>query len=314
MIKRAPFAVSWNCNSLNPSRLSILKITLSSMHPSAVALCETKRSIHSPPLSIRGFTCFDKPFSSKSGGVALVIISSFANVQVICRRRAELELSPHFLCIEVKFPFLDSPIILASLYHHRSSPSWAPIISSIQSCLGTGLPVLCLGDFNARHATWDPLCTDHFGSALLDFCLTNSCAVLNSRFSRGQATFPRSGSVIDLALSSHPSLISDLRPDSNIPLLSDHLPIRVDFCRSIVPSDSSSTFHQRRAFEKADWPRFGSTLSSVFPSVLSEVNHAIDNSSSPIVSCTAILHSVTTALTVAADSSIPMKVVGNTGG
>ena len=40
--------------------------------------------------------------------------------------------------LKSKFPFFDSPIILASL-HHRTSPTWSSIKASITSCIVTDL-------------------------------------------------------------------------------------------------------------------------------------------------------------------------------
>ena len=140
-------------------------------------------------------------------------------------------------------------------------------------------------------------------------CLISVCRILVLCLTP-TSTFPRSGSVIDLAVCSHPSLVSDLRPDPVIPLLSDHLPVRIAFQRSSVFADSPAITHHRRAFEKANWPGYRASLSSSFQSVLNEVNHTTDQSISPKDSCSIALTVITNALTVAADSNIPTTVVG----
>jgi len=316
MPKSHPFAVSWNAHSLTRDRLSALHLFAASSHPCVFFLCETKLDPMCSPPTVRGYSFYSKPLSRLSGGTALLVASSVSNSPVVSRRRQDLELSDHVLVAEAKFPFLNTPILLVSLYHHRcvnsiSNPCWSSLKASLSACHATGLPMLAVGDYNARHRSWDSFCSDAFGVDLVDFCPSIESVVLNSMFCPGFPTFPQAGSVIDLVVTSDPSIISNVSPASEFPLLSDHYPLRIDFVTSDCPTDSPRTTHTRQDFDRADWQYFSSFLANISSRVKTDVNFALrGHHSSPAEACASANSILCTALLDAAILSIPTKIVG----
>ncbi len=162
-------------------------------------------------------------------------------------------------------PLLSGPIILGGVYLHHELiqddvRAFADCVSQAQrpAWLGVScpsLPIFLVGDFNARHVTWDPSVIDSVtppvtgrwvhkhllsGDAhalhpnvprltLLNTCYTRSRHVMTH-------TSPDGDTVIDLALTSHPALVSCMDVLTGEVIASDHFPIMLTFCApSAVP-------------------------------------------------------------------------------
>ena len=154
--------------------------------------------------------------------------------------------------LKSNFLFLSFPIVLVSLYHHRThesirSQNWSDLKKWLSKLTGLGLPFVAVGDFNAKHS-WDASHQDAFGSDLSAHCASISAVVLNTVFCPNQPTFPRFNSVIDLAATSDPCMVSDTRPDPLTPLVSDHYPLVI----SLAP-DSIPAFSPREPIPNSTW-------------------------------------------------------------
>ena len=230
------------------------------------------------------------------------------------QRLNAFELSPHCLFVKCYPPFLSSPLIVGIFYHHRttntlSSPSWAALLASFSKILTLGIPLVLAGDANAHHKSWDPVHSDCFGSSLDDYCVQHSLSVMNSVICPGIPTFHRGNTVIDLCITSNPSLISNLTPDTSIPLLSDHTPLNISLARS-VPVLTPSIDHTRADIENADWGAFAELLSSWAPKALLDLKAIGSTVNSRQEAVDRMNRVVISRLTDAAALAIPQKKVG----
>ena len=306
--------VFWNSNGLSPSRRSALSVFLHNSSCLGVAVCETKFAANAPVPKFPGYISYSKPYKKGSAGLAFFLRSSVNGASIPQKRCEPLELSPHSLFVQCHLPSFDLPIVVGVLYHHRTSsstagPNWQLLLSSIVQSLSLGVPVILLGDFNCHHPSWDARRSDSFGASLDSFALTHSLSNLNSIFCPNVPTFPRSGSVIDLCLVSDPSSISDFRPVSSIPLMSDHTPIVASLALSeaVPPLDIP---HSRLDLENADWGAFSSALSLWSPTALADVKLLAANNSSPQAAVNAMNSLVLSMFCDAASLSVPSKLVG----
>ena len=312
---RNPQIIAWNTHGLNPPRLAALELYLSMNRPVAVALSEIRLSPLSRHPAIPAYSCLFKPVSSASAGTALLVAKSHRGQPIVSRRRVDLELSKHVVCAEVKFPFLSFPIVLVSLYHHRThesirSQNWSDLKKCLSKLTGLGLPFVAVGDFNAKHHSWDASHQDAFGSDLSAHCASISAVVLNTVFCPNQPTFPRFNSVIDLAATSDPRMVSDTRPDPLSPLVSDHYPLVISLAPDSIPAFSPRVAHTKLDLDNASWDHFSNCLGAAAQSALTEARSTLAQHLAPIESVETINAIVTSSFSEAASLSIPSKRVG----
>ena len=162
---------------------------------------------------------------------------------------------------------------------------------------------------NRGHHSWDPHLSDCFGNSLDNFCSLNSLSVLNTVLCPGVPSFKRGNTVIDLCLSSDPSLVSSLTPDTSLPLLSDHVPLNAYITRS-VPVLTPSIEHTRSDIENADWAAFGSILSDWAPSALRDIKLINATTHDRQKAANSMNRTVVSILSDAALLAIPQKKVG----
>ncbi len=114
------------------------------------------------------------------------------------------------------------------------------------------LPVYVLGDFNARHETWEPTAAEQKDACSLGRIVhrqlvapqatrawgrgrarETQLTLLNTMFttSRYTPTREETGSVIDLALTTHPHTVSAMHVVSDAGIGSDHWPIMISIPR-----------------------------------------------------------------------------------
>ena len=170
--------------------------------------------------------------------------------------------------------------------------------------------VCFVGDLNARDLSWDARKGDHLRSYLLKFCDSRSLLVLNSVFAPGVATFPSSGSTLDLAISSDPSLFIDFEVFSDPLLSSDHLAISVHVNLSGHIAFSSPQGGPRLDYSRADWVSFSSVLSDSCRKAETECKLAIArHRESPAAAVDDLHFILTSCLHAAAAAAIPSRRV-----
>ena len=174
----------------------------------------------------------------------------------------------------------------------KDSRQWDALLAAIRIALfaarSTHTPVLLLGDFNARHTITGERCKDsHRGKSLAAFLEEQDLHLLNSSLCHGQATFPVSSSILDLALATDPSLVSLLRPQPALLLHSDHYPMLGRFASQqqiqsvpplLLPSNqrqgkASSLSSPKLAFDRMDIKTFQSLLEPLCTSWLADRNN-----------------------------------------
>ena len=102
-------------------------------------------------------------------------------------------------------------------------------------------PLLLVGDFNARHPDWSDDNGGHninSGSRhLADYIDHSSLHILNTYYAHGVITHPNpaNGSIIDLAITSDPSLVLNLSVGWQYNLISDHQPLLITLCHTVAP-------------------------------------------------------------------------------
>jgi hypothetical protein len=129
-----------------------------------------------------------------------------------------------------------------------------------------GLPVLIVGDFNARHPELGDIgAPSSKGSVLLEQCDLHALTVLNTRDCWGVGT--RGDSVLDLAITNAPHLFA-LRIGV-FQLNTDHLSLSVtiDNTATSSPPASSPLLPRRYRIKKADWEMYNNRTQHYFDSV-----------------------------------------------
>ena len=170
--------------------------------------------------------------------------------------------------MKIGLPGSRTHTVLGVIYRRAADPnSTESILKIIAEARSLDLPLLVVGDYNARHVEWCSK-TSTAGSKLQQFCTLSGITVLNALF----ATQPRepswysskgdgSCSTIDLALATDTQLYQSCSPVPTLQLTSDHVPLVIT---STVPSASTAPPprppHYRCTLEKADWPYFRELL------------------------------------------------------
>jgi hypothetical protein len=163
----------------------------------------------------------------------------------------------------ISSPCLPSPIVIGGAYMHdhmiesdvaalaeHIALASLPLPTSVST---TPLPVFLLGDFNAHHLSWDPMCRDlpapslNKGKWLHKHLLAPTASILhptaaklmlvnnmfnNTRFVTTHSSLS-SDSVLDLAFTTHPRMITSMEILTDEEIGSDHYPIMVHLKSSL---------------------------------------------------------------------------------
>ncbi|MFN9113036.1 MAG: hypothetical protein ACK5XN_23455, partial [Bacteroidota bacterium] len=155
-------------------------------------------------------------------------VSVYTRQDLPCKRRTDLETAAQIVWVEVGLA-QRGKLLIGSTYrqHCAGELEWKAISSSITRASRSGLPLLLLGDFNARHPDFGDEVKNEYGDKLADFVSGAQLSVMNALFCPGKPTFPTSRSVLDLAFSNRPAMFIDMQVDDSPLLVSDHFPIVV---------------------------------------------------------------------------------------
>jgi len=132
------------------------------------------------------------------------------------------------------------------------------LLNSISNSMKTLLPVLVMGDFNARAKAFGDTKDDSFGKILASFADANSLTLLNLLHCAGQPT--RHQSVLDLAFSNKPTMFKTMSIEPA--LISDHQSLHVQLAsNSLTQTPAAPSLAQSRwDLRKADWALFKQCL------------------------------------------------------
>lgn len=210
----------------------------------------------------------------------MFVADYFLGIPVSHRRRDDLECSVHFLCVEVNFALRSAPVLLASVYHHRTVSSlassvWIKLKKSLSRVSRSCSDFICAGDFNCHDISWSSRRQDSFGadwplSALTVplLCSIPSSVTINLHFRqfRQSLTWP---------CAPIPSLASGVVPLHDYPLDSDHYPLEIALDTDvIIPQVAPRTLHSKLDVDNANWNVFSDALDLIAPSVSVEVKFA----------------------------------------
>ena len=219
------------------------------------------------------------PHRSESGGLILYIRSSVSSEH----RPLLQHSSPYSLLVESHLPSIGR-CILGVFYHREKDPnSLNSILKCMDSARTIGVPLVLVGDFNARHITWCST-TNSFGTRLFDYCSTSHLFVVNSLLAPHLPTrvSGSSSSTIDLLISSHPHLFASVHPDPSLEVSSDHIPLTFSINKKLHPNrhDRPPPYYRWR-IEHGDWTKFTSIQNSLVNDFLPRLRHFTSLPSSP---------------------------------
>jgi hypothetical protein len=213
-------------------------------------------------LSLEGYTHHIFPHASGFSGLLVYVREGVAHSPI---RELTPNLQSHSMVrwLQFRVPTLETPMLLAATYLWPGTPPADMDLfeQSVVAAQHYGIPVLVLGDLNARHREWDSD-SNAQGDQLVGIMERLELTNINAVRAPGQTTHPQSGSVIDLALASHPGLVHSLSVTPQQYLPSDHCAICIDLAAP-APPPSRAPDHEKWDKENADWETFTEMLESV---------------------------------------------------
>ena len=150
-----------------------------------------------------------------------------------------------------------------------------------------------IGDFNAKHRSWNNAQSNANGNILFNDC---SSGYYTIQYPNGPTCFSssRNPSTIDLVLTDSSQICSQLVTHADFG--SDHLPVTFEISQEIIFNPNRSTFN----YHRADWDRYRTYLEFNFnPNVLLQSKNDIDDA----------LDSLTSSIVEARDASVPKSEV-----
>ena len=185
--------------------------------------------------------------------------------------------------------------------NNSTTHSMQQLILSIRavSSAHPSTPLLILGDFNVRHRSWNdnPHPNDSRSSAaklLASFISKQHYIILNNIFIPGLTTRPSTllspplapdshlddGSILDLAITDNPALVSNMSFEHQYDLHSDHLPLTLTL--SLPLSQCRDTF-TRTSFDVHNNPAFWQeALGPAMDEALLTISHTLDPLTQPL--------------------------------
>ena len=203
--------------------------------------------------------------------------------------------------IRCSSPVLPQPMLVGAAYMDPYSDRFGDhdkqfILGSINAASTYDIPILILGDLNARHPSWSPAQNVHgtptrantqgsFLKTLLDDqcdMLDTSLTLINTHFSPSGnlaiPTHPIYDSVIDLALTSDVNIVAGFDVlQFNTWLTSDHHPISVTLESLISAPPVSDNRHRTWSLKHADWDMFQLLLNSQLPAWTTTATNLLEN-------------------------------------
>jgi endonuclease/exonuclease/phosphatase family metal-dependent hydrolase len=272
-----------NIHSLNDKLVEIDILTSPSdlsLRPAVLCFAETWLSPSARAPSITGYrlaACVS--LSSHQGGLAVYVQS---NVMAVERKAYAVHPATNAtsaLFVDVVLPHATRGFLLVVIYvspRDQGSPQWMAICQRIaQLRHSSPVPLLIVGDFNARHADWLDSQSNRQGNVVANFIRLADLTILNTLHAPDVPTFPRSNSIIDLALTSHPSFVRHVRiplQSGDVPVndhsvdvpLSDHRALLVTLCKRHEAPAASGRPRRRWRLDRMDPALFAVICDDLF--------------------------------------------------
>ena len=234
--------IQWNCRGLRTSREDV-EILLNQYCPVAFCIQETKlKKENESYQTFRNYNCFYSSTETGSGGVGLLIKSSYLH-------RA-IPIDTDLQAIAVSITIGKKAYSICSIYIPPSNSLKIEDLNNLKNQLPS--PVIFLGDFNAHNPLWGSSYTNTKGTIVENFIFDNDLILYNNKLPTHYDIYHNSSSLIDLTLC-QPSVFLDFTCNvftNNYG--SDHYPIQL-ILNDSEPSDER-LYHWN--FKKADWKKF----------------------------------------------------------
>jgi hypothetical protein len=164
-------------------------------------------------------------------GAGVPVDPSFSPEEAVCLPRVSA-----VVWLEVRLPNQLSALYgLVYLHPNAERRDWEGVAASIRKASDTERPLFVLGDFNSHSDEWGDARAggSHFADSLLELCDVDlSLDILNRSLAYGQVTRPDrrqgstgAGTIIDLALTSHPECVRAFQVCTDTGMHSDHFPL-----------------------------------------------------------------------------------------
>jgi hypothetical protein len=319
--------VVWNAQSIN-NKHDTISLFLDSHKPSILVITESHfmNSItHLSSLYVNNphYTCINYNHSRAYSGGSVFFIHSSVQYTLRC----DLHLNPRKLnsrkhpssmhWLQLKVNSIPHSIFLGITYIHPKCTvhDINEINKNIINCqnVASGLlsSVLLTGDFNQHCSEWGQSSPPHTAHPILVNSFTSlNLSNLNLIYDPDQPTHTKS--IIDLAFSDSPAIISHFEVAKHFPLLSDHKPILITLKSNHinVTPKQQPTFN----FEKADWSAYNAHLKThvasynqLFDSIVRDpANNTLKNR---MKSITTLWDKLSTMIHLSASMSIPLVKV-----
>ena len=261
--------VVWNANSIN-SKMNEISLFLSTHSPSILAIIETHHT--SPPTdSFPLYTCLSYPSRiKKSGGTVLFVHDSVRYKEV--KERLVVPSTPTTITwLELTLVNVPFNVLFGTVYIHPATTAaqLQRINNHIEKICklpaNVNKPIILAGDFNRYCPQWGQAAAvggpANAASSTINLMHNLSLTCLNSL---SPNILTNRYNVIDLAFTNTPALISSFTVDSNLPLHSDHYPLRLVL---ESPVHLISPSHKcRYDLTTASWGAYQKRLSTLLPS------------------------------------------------
>lgn len=243
-----------NINGIRSKKNDIIACLPRFPSSSLLAFVEAKIQSEDDAPKVAGFVTHAFPYQKSSSGI---IHYSASGTQYRNLRQQSVTVKDDGSMLTLAQLCIDGlSFNLGVVYIHpaASTDTLERILKGVQGAASLTLPLLLVGDFNARHPRFgDYVRPSSKASHLVSFLDSHSLTVLNTINHLGKGT--RDTSVLDLVITSHPHLFS---MDIDIfPLISDHLSISIT---AHGPASRSSTppppMSLRWNTKKANWPLY----------------------------------------------------------
>jgi hypothetical protein len=266
----------WNANGImNMNRIDMLHLFLSDMSavvPDILCISECKLAGNDEiDLSQLKYSTRLFAFSSSSSGLLFVYKSA---LHVFFRDDLDIptidqnHLSTPSMIKWLQIQYEKSQILLGAIYRHPAAniDDMNILLNNIKSVYLLNTPFVLLGDWNARHTSWESGCVNSSaGISLFNFVNVNNLLLLNSLFCMDFHThcFGNCKSVIDLGVASECPHIVGFVVNYKCPLISDHIPISV-YLSPVNVFQNSVVYWD---VKNADWKSYKSYLDQVLSSI-----------------------------------------------
>jgi len=258
-----------NINSFK-SNQHYLELFLNDQQPAVVALVETKIYKQEPPNITRYQHHYFEARTENCGGISILTRNDVQHKIIVTesvaieQHRQKIKSSTSTKSVLVNMNGKEVLIIVvyrqSSGTRAKQQTEWQEILTEIQSLINRYTDVIIVGDFNAHHMYWNCKRTTTDGNTLLDFVIDNNLTIINNINGIAAPTRTNNTSVIDLAITNAPNIISSMIVTSQ--LATDHYALVINLKLEQVAEVENQFTHKITRWKtlNADWERYRDNL------------------------------------------------------